>query len=212
MNRLFGCCMTFVSLFSSLPALEEIQGSDVSPFDYPLDLLISYPEIVEKIQQLGAQLEQDYAHEEVCLLAVLKGSLWFATDLMKSLKIPVTINTIQCSSYGNNGTVSGKLTITGVESLDLQGKHVLIVDDICDTGQTLIKLKEKLQSLGPKSLKTAVLLVKKNDRSLGYAPDYSLFRIEDRFVVGYGLDYKEYYRGLPGIYVLGYDDISLGES
>ena len=198
--------MVFVSLFNSLKSEEEIKSLDVSPFEYSLEKIISYEEISSQIEHLAKVLEKDYGNSEICVLAILKGSLWFATDLIKALKLPNSLETISCSSYGKNGTHSGVLTIAGLEKIDIKDKHVLVVDDICDTGKTLSNVMKKLQELQPQSLKSMVLLSKKCRTAEEYQPDYFLFEIENLFVVGYGLDYKEYYRGLPGVYVLGHND------
>jgi len=193
-----------VGLSMVLGASGFAHSSEISPFHYPLHKLISQQEIQEKLQGLQEVLAQDYAGEELCVIAVLKGSLWFATDLLSSLSFPATLQTISCSSYGARGAEAGELSIEGLSQLDITGKHVLIVDDICDSGVTLSRLKEELQKFSPKSMKTAVCLLKNTTRSIGYEPDYHLFGIPDAFVVGYGMDYKEYYRGLADIYELEY--------
>ena len=130
----------------------------------------------------------------------LKGAICISADLIRHLKVPVQIEFIKASSYGQNGTERGALTIQGVEKLDLTSKNILVVDDIFDTGHTMSGIIAQLQERNPKSLKSLVLLQKKVPRQIAYLPDYSLFEIENRFVIGYGLDYKEYYRELPGIY------------
>jgi len=121
---------------------------------------------------------------------------------MRELKLPHDLQAIQCSSYGANGTQRGELKIIGIEKLNIKDRDVLIVDDIYDTGHTLGALKEQLEKLSPRSLKTCVLLNKNDVAKVSTTPDYVLFDIADLFVVGYGLDYKEQYRGLSGIYVL----------
>jgi hypoxanthine phosphoribosyltransferase len=194
--------MVFMSLFNSLKSEEVVRSLDVSPFDYSLEKIISGEEIASRIEKMAKVLEQDYKGQEIYVLAILKGSLWFATDLIQVLKLPNSLGTVSCSSYGSNGMVSGNLTISGFEKLDISNKHVIVIDDICDTGKTLSTIVKKLQELKPKSLKSMVLLSKKNSRTVDYQPDYTLFEIENLFVVGYGLDYKEYYRGLSDIYIL----------
>ena len=139
-------------------------------------------------------------------MAILKGALWFTTDLMRELRIPACLQTISCSSYGQNGTISGNLTIIGLEKLDVKNKNILVVDDVCDTGKTLSNVMNELKKLEPKSLKSMVVVSKSNRGPEDYQPDYVLFDLGKRFIVGYGLDYKEYYRGLPDIYILGYHD------
>ena len=119
---------------------------------------------------------------------------------MRRLHLPVSLETIQAASYGEGGMVKGDVELIGVDALEVVDKHVLIVDDIFDTGETLEEIVKALKGKGPKSLRSLVLLSKDVPRNIDYRPDFSLFEIEDRFVVGYGLDYKEYYRGLPDIY------------
>jgi hypoxanthine phosphoribosyltransferase len=206
MKAPFLVLVIFMSLLNSLKSEEDVKSKDVSPFDYSLEKVVSQDQIVSQIRQFATLIQQDYQGEEICILAILKGALWFATDLMKELRMPVCLQTISCSSYGQNGTISGDLTISGLEKLNLKGKHVLVVDDVCDTGKTLFNVIEGLKKLEPKSLKSMVLVSKSNRGPEDYQPDYVLFDLGKRFIVGYGLDYKEYYRGLPDIYVLGYHD------
>jgi hypoxanthine phosphoribosyltransferase len=131
---------------------------------------------------------------------VMKGAVCATADLMRNLKTPVQLEYVKASSYGQNGVNSGKLTLVGIENLDLKGKNVLLVDDILDTGNTMTNIIELLKEKQPKTIKSFVAFVKKVDRKTSYLPDYALFEIENRFIVGYGLDYKERYRGLSGIY------------
>jgi hypoxanthine phosphoribosyltransferase len=166
-----------------------------------LDLLISREEIQNKIAKVATQLELDYMHEEIVIVMIMKGALCLVADLIRAISVPCVIESIQASSYGMRGTVRGDLQIRGLENLDLASKNVLLVDDIFDSGHTLFQVHLALKQKHPKSLKSLVLL-SKNASSLNYQPNYTLFSIEDRFVVGYGLDYKEYYRGLPGVYTL----------
>lgn len=172
------------------------------PIESPmqLDLLISHEEIQNEIANVAAQLELEYLQEEIVIVMIMKGSLCLVADLIRAISIPCIIETIQASSYGMQGKVRGDLQIRGIEALDITAKNVLIVDDIFDSGNTLFQVYLALTQKNPKSLKSLVLL-SKNASCVNYKPDYILFPIEDRFVVGYGLDYKEYYRGLQGIYV-----------
>lgn len=165
-----------------------------------LDLLISHEEILAKIQQVAQELNVLYGQEELVLVVVLKGALCLATDLLFALNNPqVSIECVQASSYGQKGSTRGELSIQA-PPLPIQGKHVLLVDDIFDSGHTLTRIHEALVQQHPRSLKTLVLLEKKIARSVSFTPDYTLFPIENRFVIGYGLDYKEHYRGLKGIF------------
>jgi hypoxanthine phosphoribosyltransferase len=132
---------------------------------------------------------------------VMKGAFCLTADLIRSLKIPVLIEYIKASSYGHLGKNKGDLKVVGLETLDLKSKDVLLVDDIYDSGETLSYIIAKLQEKLPKTLKTLVLLSKNVKREVDDLPDYSLFFIEDVFAIGFGLDYKERFRELPGIYV-----------
>ena len=167
-----------------------------------LELLISQDQIAQKIAEAARQIDVDYLGQELVIVMVMKGALCLTADLIRTLKTLVTIEPVRASSYGQRGMSAGKLTIEGLSELDLSSKHVLLVDDIYDSGQTLSHLVSKIREKNPKTLKTLVLLSKNVKRNSTYAPDYVLFHIENLFVIGYGLDYKEHYRGLPDIYVL----------
>lgn len=168
----------------------------------PLELLISKDAIQEEITAMGRQIDQEYAHEEITLVMIMKGAICLVADLIRHIHVPCSIDYVQASSYGMQGTQPGELHIFGMERLKISGKNVLIVDDIFDSGNTLFTLFEGLKKMGPKSIKSLVLLTKKVNRKVPYEPDFSLFHIEDHFVVGYGLDYKEHFRGLNAIYIL----------
>ena len=163
-------------------------------------LLISADQIKDRIHQIADQLDHDYEHKEIVMIMVMKGAVCIATDLIRNIKTPCSLEYVQASSYGNK-TTAGELTLAGLEKLDLKGKHVLLVDDIYDTGATMLEIKKQLSQQNPASLKTLVLLLKNKERSTPEVPDYTLFAIENEFVIGYGLDFDELYRGLPGIYV-----------
>jgi len=167
-----------------------------------INLLLSQDRISEAISELADCLNEEYAENSLFLIAVLKGSICFVTDLMRKLNMDVEIGFIQASSYGQSGTERKELTVSFLEPLDIEGKEVLLLDDIFDSGTTLATLMRQLQEKRPRTLKTAVLLSKKVKRAVPFEPNYTLFDIEDRFVVGYGLDYKEKYRHLPAIYTL----------
>jgi hypoxanthine phosphoribosyltransferase len=165
-----------------------------------LELLIGPEEIAGKLKEVAAKIDEDYQGEELTVIVVMKGALCVSADLIRHLHVPSKIEYLKASSYGQRGTSRGELRITGLDAIELEGKHVLVVDDIFDSGHTMSGLISHLQNKNPKSLKSLVLLEKNIPRTVEYRPDYTLFSIENRFVVGYGLDYKEYYRGLPGIY------------
>jgi len=165
-----------------------------------LDLIISSEEIAAKIKTVGKQISSDYANKNLSLIVVMKGGICITADLMRAIEIPFKFEFLKASSYGNNGMSAGKLTINGIESLDIEGRDVLLVDDIFETGNTLQRIIKELSAKNPSSIKTLTLLVKEIPRKTSYLPDYILFHIPDLFVIGYGLDYKEFYRGLPAIY------------
>lgn len=170
--------------------------------DKNLESLISHDVIEARIQEVSAVINAAYADREIMLIMVMKGSVCLAADLMRHIHVPCTLEFVQASSYGMNGMKAGELTVSGLDNLNLAGKHVLLIDDIFDTGNTLKTIATKMAEKKPASLKTLVLLCKKIERTTSFMPDYVLFELDNLFVVGYGLDYKGHYRGLPGIYVL----------
>ena len=137
------------------------------------------------------------------MIPIMKGAMCFAADLLREMNTDVILEPIRCSSYGMNGTKRGKLLISGVEKLDLKGKHVLIVDDIYESGNMFKILTESFYEKGAASVQSVLMLYRKNAKKVKDAilPNYYLFEIEDdRFVIGYGLDLREHYRGLNGVY------------
>jgi hypoxanthine phosphoribosyltransferase len=197
-NRLSPLSLGAVLTFTSLRLQNPICATE-SPDKF--ELLISQDQIKSKIADVASILDAQYQGEELTIIMLMKGALCIAADLIRELKTPCTIECVRASSYGQRGIQRGELKIAGLEDLDLSSKNVLLVDDIFDSGKTVSKVMAKLEEKNPKSLKSLVLLVKNVERDMTYVPDYVLFNIENLFVVGYGLDYKEYYRGLPGIYV-----------
>jgi hypoxanthine phosphoribosyltransferase len=163
--------------------------------------LISPQAIHKKIKEVARRLEVDYIGKRPVIVMVLKGSICLVADLIRELEIPVDIEAISCSSYGARGTERGELRISGLERLSLKGRDVLLVDDIYDSGHTLSTVHDAILQMEPASIKSLVLLVKNVPHITNYRPDYALFEVDNLFVVGYGLDYKELYRGLPGICV-----------
>jgi hypoxanthine phosphoribosyltransferase len=166
-------------------------------------VLISEEQIRAKVRDLGAQISADYAGASVTLVSVLKGSLPFMADLMRSIQIPVQIDLMEVSSYGGASTeTSGLVRILKDLSSSISGKDVLIVEDIIDTGLTLNYLLRYLRGKNPRSLRICALLDKPARRLVEIPIDYRGFTIPDEFVIGYGLDFNEYYRNLPFIGVL----------
>ncbi len=168
-----------------------------------LKLLISRKEILSKIKKISKELNKEYKKKEIVLVMIMKSSLRFVSDLICHLKEPLIIEYIGCSSFKKNSLDRKKLLISNLKNLKLQDKHVLLVDDIFDTGVTLSRVAEEISKKRPSSLKTLVLLYKKSKKETKFQPDKYLFEVEDKFVLGYGLDYKENYRGLKHIYTLG---------
>lgn len=165
--------------------------------------LISEEDIDTRIREIGQQISRDYAGKEVHLICVLKGGVYFMCELSKRITIPVSLDFMSVSSYGDDTKSSGVVKI--VKDLDqpLEGKHVLIVEDIIDSGRTLGYLMEILAKRNPASLKLCTLLDKPDCRVIrDLKTDYCCFEIPDEFVVGYGLDYAQKYRNLPYIGVV----------
>lgn len=167
------------------------------------EVLIGEEQIHQKVIELGARLSADYLGRELTLVSVLKGSLPFMADLMRAISIPVTIDLMEVSSYGGTATeTSGLVRILKDLSASIEGRDVLIVEDIIDTGLTLNYLVRYLKGKNPRSLRICTLLDKPARRLVEIPIDYRGFEIPDQFVVGYGLDYGERYRNLPYIGVL----------
>jgi hypoxanthine phosphoribosyltransferase len=165
-------------------------------------VLIPAEQIQTRVAELAQQIARDYRDRPVTIVGVLTGSLIFLADLVRHLDLHLRIGLIQTSSYRGETTAPGELTI-GPELLpEVRGRHVLLLDDILDTGQTLSRLVEHMNRLGVASLRTAVLLRKQGRQQVTLEPDYTGFQIPDAFVVGYGLDYNDEYRHLPYVAVL----------
>lgn len=162
--------------------------------------LFSEQQIQEAIIKLGEKLNADYKNEEVYLICVLKGSVMFMTDLAKRLNMPVKMEFIRLSSYGSGFTSTGKVSAVDISLPDLNKKNVLIIEDIIDTGHTARFLVDFItHNFKTKTLKFCSLLDKKCKREVEIEADYSCFNVDDKFLVGYGLDYEGYYRNLAYI-------------
>ncbi len=162
-------------------------------------VLISEEEIEKRILEMAKEISEYYNGEEVHLVSVLKGGVFFTCELAKRLTVPVSIDFMSVSSYGNDTKSSGVVKV--IKDLDeaIEGKNVLVVEDIIDSGRTLSYLMENLKSRKPKSLHLCTLLDKPERRVIDVKVDYTGFSIPDEFVVGYGLDYMQHYRNLPYI-------------
>ena len=168
-----------------------------------MKVLLSYNQIQDRIREMGKEIGADYAGREPHLVGVLKGACTFMTDLAQAIDLPLTLDYIAVSSYGAATKSSGEVKL--VKDLDqgLDGRDLLVVEDIVDTGLTLNYLLNVLRARGPRTLKVACLLSKPSRRLVEIPVDYIGFSIEDRFVVGYGLDYNEKYRNLKDIVIYG---------
>ena len=165
-------------------------------------ILISREKIAAKVAEMGKQISADYAGEEVLAICVLKGAIIFTADLLRHLTIDLRLDSISVSSYGKSTHTSGVVRFLKDLDESVEGRHLLVIEDIIDTGLTLKYLTENLRSRKPKSLKICTLLDKPSRRLVDLHPDYVGFTIPDRFVVGYGLDFGERYRQLPDVGVL----------
>ena len=166
------------------------------------EILISEEALRNKVAELGRQISADYKDKNLMMVSVLKGSVVFMADLMRAITIPASIDFMSVSSYGSGVKTSGIVRI--IKDLDeaLDGKDILIVEDILDSGMTLSYLKAHIDTKGAKSIRVATLLDKPERRRVDILPDYKGFVVPDEFVVGYGLDYDEKYRNLPYVGIL----------
>ncbi len=163
--------------------------------------MISEEEIKEQTRKIGEQIAEDYKGQDLVLVGVLKGSFVFLADLTRQISIDHEIDLVGASSY--EGTSStGQIVFTKQPDLELEGRDVLLVEDIVDTGQTLSKIVEFVQLLNPRSIKICTLIDKHERREIELKVDYSCFSLNKGFIVGYGLDYNEKYRNLPAIFDL----------
>lgn len=166
------------------------------------EILVTEQQLQQKVQELGAAISRDYAGKDLLLVAILKGSVVFMADLMRAVTIPCNIDFMVVSSYGKGTNTSGLVKIVKDLDQDLNGKHVLIVEDILDTGVTLSNLVPMLKMRNPASVKICTILDKPSRRKADIEADYCGYQIPDEFAVGYGLDYAENYRNLPYVGVL----------
>lgn len=170
-----------------------------------IEMLIDEEKVNNKIREIGKQISEDYAGKKVHLVCVLKGGSFFMCELAKRISIPVSLDFMSVSSYGGETQSSGVVKI--VKDLDepLEGKDVIVIEDIVDSGRTLSYLLELLQKRNPKSLALCTLLDKPDRRVVDVEMNYTGFQIPDKFVVGYGLDYDQQYRNLPYIGVVEFE-------
>lgn len=165
-------------------------------------VLLSAEELAKRIEEIGAEITKDYAGKEILMIGVLRGAVIFMADLARAIKVPVAIDFMAVSSYGSGTSSSGVVRILKDLDEDVAGKHVLVVEDIIDSGLTLNYLLDNLKSRKPASIKLCTLLNKPERRKVKVDIDYNGFDVPDYFVIGYGLDYAEKYRNLPFIGIL----------
>ncbi|OHE80275.1 MAG: hypoxanthine phosphoribosyltransferase [Verrucomicrobia bacterium RIFCSPLOWO2_12_FULL_64_8] len=175
----------------SLPAYQDLG-----------QIIVSEAMIKRRVKRLGGEITAAYGDEEITVVAIINGALLFAADLLREIRRPIRLDCIRVSSYRNETRSIGKPEIVHSLTLDIANRHVLLIDDILDTGKTLSVVVNLIKKLKPASVKTCVLLEKKGRREVAFDADFVGFDIPDRFVVGYGLDFAERYRNLPCIGML----------
>lgn len=166
-----------------------------------LKRLFSKDDIEEAVKRLALLIEDDFHDEKIVFICLLKGSFMFTSDLIRHIRNPSRVDFLRASSYGSSTTSKGEVSITKDIEEGIEGENVIIVEDIIDSGLTLMRVRDMLQERKPKSLRICALLDKKARRKVEIEGDYVGFTIEDGFVVGYGIDFAEMYRNLPDIYV-----------
>ena len=167
-------------------------------------VLYSREAIAERVGELAKEIDAAYAGEEILIIGLLRGCFVFCSDLVREMKSKMEIDFMTTSSYENNESSSGEVKVFGDLRSEVKGRHVLIVDDIIDTGHTLKTVAEAIEKMEPASVKTAVMLDKPSRRQVDFSADFTGFTIDDVFIVGYGLNYGPYYRNRPYIYT--YED------
>ncbi len=165
-------------------------------------VLIDADSLRRRVNEMGARISADYAGKDVVLVGILKGAVFFMADLARAISVPLALDFMAVSSYGDTTTSQG--VVRFIKDLDepIEGRHILIVEDIIDSGLTLAYVAENLRRRQPASLRVCTLLDKERERASPVTPDYIGFRVPNEFVVGYGLDYAQHYRNLPYIGVL----------
>ena len=165
-------------------------------------ILITRDAIAAKVAELGRKISDDYQGQDLLAICVLRGAIIFTGDLLRQITVNVSLDSISVSSYGASTHTSGVVRFLKDLDESIEGRHILVIEDVIDTGLTLKYLTENLRSRGPKSLRICTLLDKPSRRQVDIRPDYVGFQIPDQFVVGYGLDFAERYRNLPDVGVL----------
>ena len=172
-----------------------------------MKVLISEAQIRDRVRELGTQLSGEYVGRPLTILGVLTGSVVLLADLIRATSVPLRVALISASSYGGTRTSPGTLSVNSSLVPDLKGRDVVVLDDIFDTGHTMVGMYEAVQGFEPNSVKSAVLLWKSDRTQVDLTPDYYGFKIPDAFVVGYGLDYNDEFRHLPYIGIPDHEDL-----
>jgi len=173
--------------------------------------LLSSDELHEGVTRIAREIDAHYGQRPLTIIGILTGSVVLVADLIRQLTMPLRVGVVQARSYHGASTVRGQLVINAELMPDITGRDVLLVDDIFDTGNTLIEVIDLMRGLGPKSVRSAVLLEKEDRRQVEYRAEHVAFRIPNEFVVGYGLDYNDEYRNLPYLAALEPADLSDGK-
>lgn len=164
------------------------------------NVLFNEKQISDRIKEVGAKISEDYKDKDLVVVSLLRGSFIFAADLVRAINIPVQIDFMTTASYGHSEESSGHVALIHDLMSDVKGKDVLIVDDIIDSGRTLSIVREMIKERNPNSIKICTMLDKPSRRTEDINADYVGFEIEDLFIVGYGLNYKDHYRNIPYIF------------
>ena len=171
-------------------------------------ILFDEATILRRLDEMAAKISEDYQKQDLTVIAVLNGSLMFMADLLRRIPLPLKLDCLSVASYHGRSQTSGEVVFKQVALPDIVDRHVLLLDDILDSGHTLAAIRDKLETAQPRSIRVCVLLSKRKVRARHVDADYVGFEIEDEFVVGYGLDFMERYRNLPFVGVLRKDLIA----
>jgi hypoxanthine phosphoribosyltransferase len=175
-------------------------------------VLLNKEELHDGVMRMADQIAAQYKDRQLTIVGVLTGSVVLLADLIRVIELPMRVGVLQASSYRGATTTRGELVINSELMLDISGRDVLLIDDIFDTGHTLVQVLEKMRDFGPTSIRSAVLLRKDGRQEVEYQPDFVAFDIPDEFVVGYGLDFEDMYRNLPYLAALEAEDIARHEA
>ncbi len=170
--------------------------------------LLTKEDLQQGVKRMAGQIADCYADQQLTIISVLTGSVVLVADLIRLLELPMRLGVIQASSYRGATTTRGELIVNAEPMLDISGRDVLLVDDIFDTGHTMVQVIQKVHEYGPASVRSAVLLRKHGRQEVDAEPDFVAFDIPDEFVVGYGLDYEDLYRNLPYLASLEEEDLA----